>query len=110
MQFNAEEKKILEFCSSESLTIFSEINISCYKLNIFGELTYEQCFGKTDNSYLKKQRYNKAIPNRLIKYERFYMLEDINEKGDQYVGEMNGNNTIEFLIYAENLDYAFGSL
>ena len=110
-KFDIEEQRIIELWRDSELVILEKIEEGiCFLLNFYGSLTYEECFGKIDSEYLSYQRYLPATPIKVIKYYRFYLLENQGEQGDWYVGEKHPNGNIEFYKCCESLEYAFDSL
>jgi len=47
--FGDEECLIMNKCADENLQILPTFEKQCYLLNMYGEFTFEECFGRTDN-------------------------------------------------------------
>jgi len=109
-EYTKEEMDTISLCSGNEYEIIEEIKENCYILNIYGKMTYQDCFGKIEGDYLRKQRYNPASPKRVIKFYQYYLLEDENSLGDWFVGTKQKNGAIEFLSCCESLQFAFESL
>lgn len=109
-EFTKEEKEVISKWGDPKLIILSEISNKCYLLNEYGDLTYEECFGETNDSYFNIQHYFLARPRRIIKFYSYYLLENRNEIGEWYVGEKQKNGAIEFYKCSESLKEAFDSL
>ena len=71
---------------------------------------YEECFGEVELEFFKKQKYFKAIPNKMIKFYHYYLMEEINWIGVWFIGTEQKNDTIEFTHCSETLEDAFDSL
>lgn len=109
-EFTKEEERIINIWNDEKLEVLDKIENICYLLNSFGDLTYEECFGKTQGEYFNNQKYFLAKPRRVIKYYNYYLLENKGEEGKWYIGEMQLNGNIEFFKCSETLSEAFDSL
>lgn len=109
-EFTDEEKKIINKWKDSKLLILKKLNKKCYLLNVNGDLTYEECFGKVNEEYFNCQRYYLAQPRRVIKYYNYYLLENKDKNGEWYVGEKQKNGNIEFSKCSETLEDAFSSL
>lgn len=105
-----EEQRIIDQWKDKNLIIMESIDFVCYVLSGKGEMEYESCFGETTKAFEKKQRYKLAIPQKVIKYYQYYLLETQDEIGQWYVGGMQKNGNVEFYKCCENLEYAFESL
>ena len=46
----------------------------------------------------------------MIQYYHYYLLENQDELGEWYIGEMQKNGAVEFYSCCESLEYAFESL
>lgn len=104
------EQEVVDKWEDSNLLIFERIECKCYLLSVKGKYGYEECFGKTTSEIEKKQKYNLARPKKVIKYYNYYLLENQDEDGEWYIGEMQSNGNIEFYKCCSNLDYAFQSL
>lgn len=104
------EQEVVDKWKDNNLVIMESVNFRCYLLSMIGELEYESCFGKTTNSIERKQRYNLAVPQKVIKYYHYYLLQNQGEISKWYVGEMQENGSVEFYKCCESLEYAFQSL
>lgn len=109
-EFTKEEEEMISKWKDPKLIILNEIYNNCYLINEYGNLSYEECIGKTSDSYFNTQHYFLAQPRRMIKFYSYYLLEDENEIGEWYVGEKQKNGEIEFYKCSENLMEAFDSL
>jgi len=109
-EFTEAEKKVINLWNDSNLFILDQIAEDCYLMNANGNLSYEECFGAVSNTFYKNLRYNLALPRKVIKYYTYYLLENINEEGEWYVGEKQNNGNIEFTKCCESLEDAFNSL
>ena len=109
-EFTEEEKNVINLWKDEKLEVLDKIDNICHLLNDFGNLTYEECFGKTHIEYFNTQRYFLANPKRIIRFYNYYLLENKGEDGEWYIGEKRPNGNIEFLKCSETLSNAFDSL
>ena len=108
--FNEEEQKVLDLWKDDKLIVMGSVDFKCYLLNMNGEFEYELCFGKTTSYVERHQRYNMAVPHKMIQYYHYYLLENQDELGEWYIGEMQKNGAVEFYSCCESLEYAFESL
>lgn len=108
--FTQEEQQVIDKWRDSKLGIPVVLDEKCYLLNDNGNLTYEQCFGKTESNYFNQQKYFLATPIHIIKYYNYYLLENKGEEGEWYVGEKQMNGSIEFTKCCETLKDAFTSL
>ena len=106
-EFNREELEILIECAGEKLQILSVLEKPCFLLNYYGQFTFEECFGKTDNDIEKKQRYKSAKPRRVLKFYQYYLIEDEDNLGEWYIGSEQNNGAIEGRSCCETLQFAF---
>lgn len=108
--FNEEEKKILNEYAGNNYYLLSSIDEECYILSEDGEYYYNDCFNNSDNKFLKNQKYEKAIPNRIIKFYEYYIMEAYGEPNIWYRGRRNGNKNYEFDCFCNNLQEVFDSI
>lgn len=108
--FDEEEKKVIKEYGGENCEILSSVDGNSYILNEYGNLFYNDCFKKTDNVFLKQQRYEKVIPNRVIKFYNYFLMETNVEKGIWYRGRMDKNGNWEYDCCCDNLEEVFESL
>lgn len=108
--FTEKEQSVIELWKDPKLIILNEFQEKAYLLNSYGDLKYEECFGKISDEYFKQQRYYLAKPRRVVKFYQYYLLENEGEEGEWYIGERQLNGSIEFFKCCESLNAAFESL
>lgn len=109
-QFNDDERKILEQCAGKNFEILSEISGDSFVLNLFGSLSYNECFDSISNEYFAKQKYEKVIPYRVIKFYNYYLMNLEEEKYIWYRGRKDSSGNWEYECYLDSLEEAFISL
>lgn len=109
-EFKLEEQDILNMWKDDKLEILDCIEAKCYILSLNGSVDFSECFGFSKSDFETKQRYILATPNKVIKYYNYYLLENMGEEGEWYVGEMYENGNIEFYKCCESLEEAFRSI
>ena len=57
-----------------------------------------------------KWRFEKANPDRIIKFYNYYLLETLEEKGEWYIGKQDKNGNLEFDAFGGDLENALCSL
>ncbi len=105
--YDKNERLIIQKCADDSLEILSALDKQCYLLNVYGEFTFEECFGKTDSLIESEQRYKLAKLRRVLKYYKYYLIEDEDNIGEWYIGTEQKNGVIEGRTCCENLQFAF---
>ncbi len=100
--FSKEEELAMEVFK-EDIRVLSVLDKPCYLLNDFGKYTFEECFGKANNSIEREQRYKIAEPRRIIKIFHYYLIENEDLPGEWYVGSEQENGAIEGRAIWENL-------
>lgn len=105
-----EEQCIVNVWKDDRLEVLDRIEEECYILSMNGNIKFSECFGLPPNNFEAKQRYVIAVPNKIIKYYHYYLLENRGEEGKWYVGEKYKNGNIEFYKCCENLEEAFESI
>ncbi|MDE6357937.1 MAG: hypothetical protein K2L15_05040 [Eubacteriales bacterium] len=110
INFNDYEKNILTEYASNNYEILSSIDGDSFILNENGNLFYNDCFKLIDNEYINKQRYQKVIPNRIIKFYKFYLMEIQDERGMWYRGRKDDNGNWEYDSCFDSLEEIFDSL
>ncbi len=103
--FSKEEELALEVFK-EDIQVLSVLDKPCYLLNYSGEYTYEECFGESNNSIEREQRYELAKPRRVIKIFHYYLIENEDELGEWYIGSELKNGAIEGSASCESLQFA----
>lgn len=110
IKFSDEEKSILQRFGGNYYEILSLIDGESYILNEYGDYSYNDCFKPTDNTYFMKQKYEKAVPYRVIKFSSYYLMETIDERGVWYKGRKDAIGNWEYECYSDSLQEAFESL
>ena len=100
--FSKEEELAMKVFK-EDIQVLSVLDKPCYLLNDFGEYTFEECFGKTNSSIEREQRYELAKPRRVIKIFHYYLIENEDLPGEWYVGSEQKTGAIEGRAIWENL-------
>ena len=103
--FSKEEELALEVFK-EDIQVLSVLDKPCYLLNYFGKYTYEECFGKTNSTIEREQRYKIAEPRRIIKIFHYYLIENEDLPGEWYIGSEQKTGAIEGRAICESLQYA----
>ena len=103
--FSKEEELALEVFK-EDIQVLSVLDKPYYLLNYSGEFTFEECFGKTNSSIEREQRYELAKPRRVIKIFHYYLIEHEDELGEWYIGSEQKNGAIEGRAGCESLQFA----
>ena len=89
-----------------NIQVLSVLDKPYYLLNYSGEFTFEECFGKTNSSIEREQRYELAKPRRVIKIFHYYLIEHEDELGEWYIGSEQKNGAIEGRAGCESLQFA----
>ena len=76
--------------------IIPKLDGNCYVLSNNGSLSYEECFGKTDNNYCKEQRYELVLPEIVVKYYNYYIVAITEESMLWLRGRKANNGNYEF--------------
>lgn len=110
INFSDEEMRILQRFGGKYYEILSAIEGDSYILTDNGDYFYNDCFEPMDNDYFMNQKYEKAIPNRVVKFSNYYLMETIEEKEIWYKGRKDRNGNWEYECYCNSLKEAFESL
>lgn len=110
INFSNDELCILQRFGGMHYEILSTIDGDSYILSDNGDYFYNDCFEPTENDYFKKQKYEKAIPNRVVKFSNYYLMETIEEEGIWYKGRKDRIGNWEYECYCDSLQEAFESL
>ena len=108
--FSDEEKRILLQYAGDSYEILTKIEGDSYILSENGNYRYNECFCPTDNDFFAKQRYEKTIPYRIIKFYQYYLMNVEEKKDVWYRGHKDINGNWEYECYSDSLEEAFESL
>ena len=81
-----------------------------YELNYYGNLKYEDCFGKINNEIISNQKYNQISPYRMIKISDFYIIECLEYRGEFLRGRELLSGKFEYDVYGESLDEILDTL
>lgn len=109
-ELSGTEQNIVNKWKDDNLIILDSIDNICYLLSMNGNIKFSDCFGIPSTFFESNQKYVLAIPNKVIKYYKYYLLENKGEEGEWYVGEKYLNGNIEFYKCCKNLEEAFQSL
>lgn len=109
-QFSDEEKRILRKCAGDSYKILSSVDGESYVLSELGDYKYNECFQPTNSDFFARQKYEKIIPYRVIKFYRDYLMNTKEEKNVWYRGRKDANGNWEYLCYSDSLEEAFDFL
>ncbi len=101
--YSSLEIEELTRCLGKDFQILEKIENDCYVLTEGGRYSYNECFLHTDNEYLRKQKYEKIIPNRMFEVYNFIIMDSISEPGLWFRGKRHLNGNFEFECYTENL-------
>ena len=110
IDFNDDEKYVLQRFGGKDFEILSMIEGESYILKENGDYFYNDCFKLTDNDYFMKQKYEKVTPYRIIKFYNYYLTETVEEEGVWYKGRKDVNGNWEYECYCDSLQEAFESL
>lgn len=108
--FSEEEKKIIAECVGTNYIILDKFEYECFICCENGEYYYNDCFTETDNEYFMKWKFEKANPDRIIKFYNYYLMETLEEKGEWYIGKQDKNGNLEFDASGGDLENALCSL
>ena len=108
--FSPEEKNILLQCAGNAYEVLSCVEGESYLLSEKGDYLYNECFSPTDIDFFAKQRYQKVIPYRIIKFYQYYLMNIENEKEIWYRGRKDSSGNWEYECYSDSLEEAFESL
>lgn len=107
--FSEEEKEVLREYAGDNYEVLAYIKGDSYVLNNKGQYSYNACFTPTEKELFAKQRYEKVIPYRIIKFYDFYLM---NMQGDSewFRGWSHENGNWEYWCYCDSLAEAFAGL
>ena len=108
--FSEYEKEILFNYAGSAFEILPYVEGDSYILSEGGEYGYNECFGITDIDAFARQRYEKVIPYRVIKFYQFYLMNTEEDAGHWYRGRKDYSGNWEYDCVTDNLEEAFESL
>ena len=107
--YSEKERKILKDYLGANYHVLESISGKCYVLNENGNLRYNDCFETITDSYLSKQVYCEVIPNRMICFYTFYLMQ-IDGRKSWFRGRKDTNGNYEFDCEAEDLEEVLETL
>ena len=108
--FSNKEKDILLRYAGNTYEVLSSIEGDSYVLSEKGNYLYNECFLKTDIDFIAKQRYEKVVPYRIIKFYKYYFMNLEGERNVWYRGRKDDGGNWEYECYSDSLEEAFESL
>jgi len=109
--FSEEEKSTLYKWAGDRYEILSYIEGESYILNnVQGTYRYNECFKPTDKKMFVSQKYEKAVPYRIVRFNDFYLMNTKDEKNIWYRGRKDANGNWEYICYSDSLEEAFSVL
>ena len=110
IKYSENVKKILDEKLGTKYEVLSNIDGTCYVLDIKGTYYYNECFTPTQNLFFKKQKYQLIKPSIVIKFYNFYIMSSDEEIGLWFRGQKNSNGNYEFDCCADSLEEIIDSL
>lgn len=78
--------------------------------NLRGTYLYNECFTPTEKEFFARQKYEKVIPYRIVKFYDFYLMNIKEERNIWYRGRKDDNGNWEYICYSDSLEEAFSFL
>ena len=110
MNLSKEETETLKNMLGDDYIIIDDVNGKCFALSLYGKYSYNDCFIKTTNEHFIAQKYDLLTPNKMIKFNDYYLLESKEEPGIWYRGFLTQNGNFEFDCCADSLEEIIWSL
>lgn len=109
--FSEKEKNVLHIWGGDKCEILSSVEGESYILNSSrGTYLYNECFAPTEKEFFARQKYEKVIPYRIVKFCQFYLMNIKEEKNIWYRGRQDNNGNWEYICYSDSLEEAFEGL
>jgi len=106
VDYTVEEKEILKDYAGNDYEVMTHIEGDSFVLCVSGELSYEQCFGATDNAYSNRQHYEKVIPYRMLRVFSYYLMNTKDDLNIWYRGSKNQSGNWEYECCSDSLKEA----
>lgn len=110
MDLTDDEKNVLVKCAGNDYEILSFVEGESFVLSENGNYLYNECFEMTDVEFFARQKYEKIIPFRIIKFYQYYLMNTEEERAIWYRGHKDTNGNWEYDCYSDSLEEAFMSL
>ena len=110
MRLSKEEKETIRKTLGDDYIIIDKVAGKCYALSLYGKYSYNDCFMKTTNEHFLTQKYELLTPNKMIRFNNWYLLEPKEEPGVWYRGFLTQNENYEFDCCADSLEEIIWSL
>ena len=109
IDYSENEISVLTKCAGGSYEILKSIEGESYVLNEYGDYYYNECFCITKVEFLAKQRYQKVIPYKIVKFYQYFLM-NLEGENTWYRGRKDFNGNWEYDCYFDCLEEAFDCL